>query len=65
VAFTAHGPRPALIGLTEGDTTRRVFADIVSHDYFSTPSPAVPGEFHACGGAAGQRPGTAIVSHEY
>jgi predicted permease len=30
----AHNP--ALVGLSEGDTTRRVFADIVSYNYFDT-----------------------------
>jgi predicted permease len=36
-AFTslmAHNP--ALVGLTEGDTTRRVFAEVVSSNYFDT-----------------------------
>ena len=36
-AFTsllAHNP--ALVGLTEGDSTRRAFADVVSSNYFST-----------------------------
>jgi predicted permease len=32
--LAAH--RPALVGLTEGDSTRRVFASIVSHNYFAT-----------------------------
>lgn len=33
-SLAAHNP--AMVGLAEGDTTRRLFADIVSSNYFAT-----------------------------
>jgi predicted permease len=57
----------AMIGVTEGGTTRRVFADLVSSNYFETLG--VRPELGRTFTAAEERPGAdipvAIVSHRY
>lgn len=57
----------AMVGLTEGDTTRRVFADVVSSNYFTTlGAPLFRGRAFT---PAEQRPGSgvpvAIISYSY
>src|ERR1035438_260867 len=46
----------AMVGLTEGDTTRRLFADIVSSNYFDTMGVGLPPRGSKCGCASATRP---------
>lgn len=55
------------VGLTEGDTTRRIFAEIATHDYFSTfgVTPFRGRFFTAVEEVPGATMPVAVVSHEY
>src|ERR1035438_1253647 len=46
----------AMVGLTEGDSTRRLFADIVSSNYFDTMGGGLPPRGSKCGCASATRP---------
>lgn len=55
------------VGLTEGDTTRRIFAEMATHDYFSTfgVTPFRGRFFTAAEEVPGAGIPVAVVSHEY